>query len=126
MSWRRWLGWEPTEVTTYEYETIAGPDGPRARLVRSVTVRETEWDDESRDLAEALVHLEGDACPGCGHPLSESLESNFPPGTESIEVYKPDAHRCMACNSISILQQHKAAKGYLPQALLFTARRLDR
>lgn len=40
------MGWEPAEVTTYEY------DG-EGRLVQSVTVREPEFDDDERALMVA-------------------------------------------------------------------------
>ncbi len=39
---------------------------------RSVTRRQAEWDEESRNLLLALLEYEAGLCPGCGHPLAET------------------------------------------------------
>lgn len=65
MSHRRFMGWEPAEVTTFEY------DGDR--LVRSVTVREPEFNSRERSLI--LAHLAHKADEGpYGIPLSHATD----------------------------------------------------
>lgn len=49
--------------TTYEYF--------KRQLVRSVTTTEPEWTDADRGLVLALLEERRDACPMCGHPMSE-------------------------------------------------------
>lgn len=66
---RRLMGWEPAEVTTCEYD-----EG--GRLVRSVTVREPEYD--LSDLASLLRNRADALAPrgGHGHLLSEAMNPN--------------------------------------------------
>lgn len=65
MSVRRLSGWEPAEVTTFEY------DGDR--LVRTVTVREPEFDDVER--ARLLGSRLHEASIGAhGIPMSEATD----------------------------------------------------
>lgn len=118
MSWGRWLGSEPAEVTTYEYDD----DG---RLIRSTTVRESEWDDESRAYAEALVDLEQTSCPGCGQPLDECLSDRHPPGTEPFTVYQVDKSRCLSCTAIDIEREQLAKGSYRPRGVHLTVRRKE-
>ena len=65
------LGWEPAEVTTYVY------DGDR--LVKSVTVRESEFRDV--DVAELLDLLVEDSKPRGAHgiPLETALSRDWDP-----------------------------------------------
>jgi hypothetical protein len=65
--WRRWAGWEPAEVTTYEYDD----DG---RLIRSTTVREAEWGEVDRGAMLALAAYEASICTGCRQPMSQSMD----------------------------------------------------
>ena len=65
--WRRWSGWEPAEVTTYEYDDAG-------RLIRSTTVREAEWNEVDRGAALALQAYEAGLCGGCGQPTSQSMD----------------------------------------------------
>jgi hypothetical protein len=65
VSVRRLSGWEPAEVTTFEY------DGDL--LVRSVTVREPEWASDDVALLLALRRLEADMGPH-GVPMSEATD----------------------------------------------------
>lgn len=60
-------GWEPAEVTTYEY------DGDR--LVRSVTVRESEYDGEQVALLLASRRISADVGPH-GIPMSEATAAD--------------------------------------------------
>ena len=58
-------GWEPAEVTTHEY------DGDR--LVRSVTVRESEWSREQVVLLLAWQRAQDELGPH-GFPMSEATD----------------------------------------------------
>lgn len=68
MSVRRLSGWEPAEVTTYEY------DGDL--LVRSVTVREPEWSPDEVVNQLAAVRLEADM-GSHGVSMSEATDPAF-------------------------------------------------
>lgn len=70
---RRYNGWEPQRVAVYEYEYDAW--GRRGKLLRVTEVAESEWDDDTRDLAEALSEYDGECCPGCG--FHESVIEDF-------------------------------------------------
>ena len=65
MSVRRMSGWEPAEVTTFEY------DGDQ--LVRSVTVREPEWAPDDVALLLASRRLEADM-GSHGVPMSKATD----------------------------------------------------
>src|SRR5690606_3854254 len=86
VSLKRWNGWEPHEVTEYEYD-----DG--GRVVRTVTTREPEWDDESRAYVLALAEYERSVCGGCGGWLPETTD----PKNEGRYVSK-GAIRCHRCD----------------------------
>lgn len=58
-------GWEPAEVTTYEYEGD--------RLVRSVTVREPEYDADELALLLASRRRQGEI-GSHGIPMSEAMD----------------------------------------------------
>jgi len=64
-------GWEPEEVTAYEYDS----DG---RLVRSVTTRESEFDDEQRTLLLAIIDFES-GIGAHGHPYAEAMSDEADP-----------------------------------------------
>lgn len=49
------------------------------------------WLEDDRSWALALLELEADVCPSCGHPTSESHD----PGAEG--AYVAEAVRCWAC-----------------------------
>ena len=95
MTLRRFLGWEPREVTEYELDE-------HGRVVRSVTVREAEWDDEQRAWAVALLDLEADTCDGCGQSLSETTTSE---AFEGYEVDDPAA--CQGCKALLTKQRQE-------------------
>jgi len=63
---RRLSGWSPAEVTTYEY------DGDR--LVRSVTVRESEFTPDEVALRLALGRVKAVPRNRLGVPLSEAMD----------------------------------------------------
>lgn len=108
MSPKRFAGWEPATVTEYEYDD----DG---RLVRSVTTREIEWDDDERAWAIALIEYESDKCPGCGGQLEETTD----PKTEG-RWKVPYPTRCQRCTALASAQE-KYRQTFHPQALLWTA-----
>jgi hypothetical protein len=99
VSRRRFLGWEPKQVTTYEYD-----DG--GRVVRAVTVVEAEWDDTERAWATALLDAEADECSGCGEPLSETLR---PEAYQGYEVGPPAV--CQGCKALHARQRSDADAG---------------
>lgn len=108
VSRRRFLGWEPKRLTTYEHDD----DG---RLVRSVTEVEPEWTDKERAWAFALIEEEADTCSGCGQLLSETTRPEAEGG------YDAGAVRCHACTQV-----HKAQAPYVehdPMSLRFTVKR---
>lgn len=90
ISVRRLEGWEPRTVTEYEYDQAG-------RLVRSVTTREPEWDDEQRAVMLALHQCRALTCTGCGGWL---------PDTTAHERYVVEPPtRCHRCTAISGAQE---------------------
>jgi hypothetical protein len=85
-------GWEPAEVTEYEYDDAG-------RLVRSVTRREPEWDEEQRAWMLALDECERLSCDGCGGWLPDTLRRG--PG----EYVVPAPSHCAACAATAITAQ---------------------
>lgn len=59
-------GWEPAEVTSYEYDDAG-------RLVRTVTVREAEWTRDEVALFVAARRVEADMGPH-GIPWSRAVD----------------------------------------------------
>jgi hypothetical protein len=84
------LGRQPRSVTTYEYDEQSG------RLVRAITVHESEWLQEDRDWAEADRQEQLGRCPGCGLPLEETLA----PENEGayVAIDPPKCHACAPLN----------------------------
>jgi len=68
-----------------------------------VSVPESEWDQESRDLITALSIWESDLCE-CGQPRSESMSglSNFNYHGPGKIRYHAEAKRCNACERLEI------------------------
>lgn len=83
---RRFDGWEPRRYTTVAYDA-------EGRLSATVTTVEPEWDDEDRALLYALEDYEADLCPGCGHPMSESLHREGVPDPQYQAAYAV----CLGC-----------------------------
>ena len=73
---RRLSGWEPLEVTEYEYDE----DG---RLVGSVTTREPEW--SADDVNALLAFLDSKRVGSHGHPLSESMSPDADPASRDAK-----------------------------------------
>ncbi len=99
----RFLGAETT--TRHEYDV-------GHRLARSVT--SPEWTPEDRDLVFALMAWEAQLCPGCQHPLAETLK----PENEERYVAAP-AMRCHRCTAVAINQEKNEGKPH-PSALLLS------
>lgn len=79
---RRLMGWEPAEVTTYQY------DGDR--LVRAVTVREAEF--TLADLASLAGNRADALAPrgSHGHLMSEATSADADPSSEdALWEYQP-------------------------------------
>ncbi|MEV4020164.1 hypothetical protein AB0J35_57780 [Nonomuraea angiospora] len=90
----RLLGREPRSVTRFEYD-----DG--GRLVRAITVRESEWLEEDRDAALAELLEERARCPGpCGLPLDTTVGQ-----ANDGKFVAPPPYQCHACEAIIARQK---------------------
>lgn len=47
---------------------------PSVLLGRAVAPGEPAWTQEDTDLAQALLEVEAETCPGCGHSRAESMD----------------------------------------------------
>lgn len=109
MTYRRFSGWEPAESTEYEYDEAG-------RLIRSVTTREPEWDEQERAWMLALAEHESRLCPLCGRPLSVCTD----PATEGRWKTAPPT-RCYATTSVIQARKPYDEKSAEPRALMFSA-----
>ena len=110
VSLRRFDGWEPTEVTEHEYDDAG-------RLVRSVSRRESEFDEEDRGWFLALALCRRLTCAGCGHWLPESTST----ATEDYQVDAP--YRCGACTMLAMRQEQHSEKNQHMHATRWTVER---
>jgi hypothetical protein len=85
------LGRELTSRTTYLY------DRP-GRLAETVTVTESPWTDEDRQLALEWQAEQRLRCPGCGQPRDESV------GKHADEAYEATARTCHGCAALDQAQ----------------------
>jgi hypothetical protein len=92
ISLKRFDGWEPRQVTEYAYDDAG-------RLVRAVTRREVEWDEQQQAYALALVGARALTCDGCGGWLPETTT------TDAEEYTVPPPYRCGRCTRIAIAQE---------------------
>lgn len=114
VSHRRFCGWEPRRVTTFEYDDAG-------RVVRSVTVTEPEWDDEQRELVYALAQYEASLCPGCGGDLAETTSPEAEYG-----YTRAGPERCYRCQMLAMYQEADGeAKTPQPDSLLYGLRRRE-
>ncbi|MGW8565653.1 hypothetical protein [Isoptericola sp. NPDC055881] len=108
VSYKRFLGWEPT--TVYEYDDAG-------RMVTSWP--EVEWDDTEREWMLALAEWEAsEVCPLCGWPkdVCQAREAEF-----GIDV--PPPVRCHVTTAIRIAQKARAEGNAAPHedALIWSA-----
>ncbi len=62
-------------------------------MIRSVTTRESEWNDQDRTELLALMEYESSLCPnGCGQPLGESTSHD-----DHGPQYEIKRTTCRAC-----------------------------
>ena len=75
------------------------------------------WGETDSLLLQALTLYESMTCPGCGHPIWESMDA------ENTGRYIGEKFRCHACDAIAQVGDQVAnTKGYQrPSALRFTA-----
>jgi len=106
VSFKRWNGWEPAEITEYEYDD-------QGRVVRTITRREPEWDDESRAHVMALLQYERNICKGCGGWLPETTD----PENEGKYTSKGGI-RCHRCEVL-----HLASKDAEPSHVAWVVER---
>ena len=110
ISVKRFDGWEPVEVAEHEYDDSG-------RLVRTVTRREPEWDDEQRGWALAWLTYKANVHDACGHYLPDST------APEADEGYVVEAAiRCHACTARAQAYA-RYSESPQPEALLYAVRR---
>ena len=106
MSRRRFFGWEPRTFYFYDDE---------GRVLYSQ--QESEWDDESRDWALALMTADDNKSPVCGGPMSECLD---PESERKWEVTPPI--RCQRTTAVA--QKQKQHFDAIPEGVDTHARAL--
>jgi hypothetical protein len=110
---KRFDGWEPLEESIPEY------DGDQ--LVRTVTRREPEWDEEERAWILALLTYRSQIHEACGHYLPDSAA----PEAEGEYVAQLPI-RCHACTArAQMYSRVEAAGNQHITALLFPVKRKD-
>ena len=82
-----------------------------------MTRRETEWDEDERLWALALLDYDADACPGCGGQMTETTS---PDAEYGYRV--PPPTRCHRCTALAIAHDRHRDAAH-PQALLWIAER---
>jgi len=118
---RRLTGWEPATVTTFVYEGD--------RLVRAVTVPESEFSDE--DLARLRGHLKDERAPRGrhGHLLSESTSVEADPSRADAKyryvVGLPDADFAEQARQAAIAAYEKAYPDADMKSLLWSVERVE-
>lgn len=88
----------------------------RARLVRSVTTRASEWSDADRAWMVALAHYRATRCPACGGDIRDC---GAPDDQVAIDV--PPPRRCRVTDEILLARATTYKAVVRPQALLFRA-----
>lgn len=68
------------------------------RLTETVTVTESPWTDEDRELALEWQAEQRLRCPGCGQPRDESV------GKHGFEAYEAKARTCHGCAALDEAQ----------------------
>lgn len=112
---RSW-GVSPSRFLGAEVVTRHGYDVGQ-RLAVSTT--SPEWTDEDRELVFAFLAWEASLCPGCRHPLAETMKA------ENEERYRGVLEgRCHRCTALEIEQEKHQKKDH-PSALLVTVKLTD-
>lgn len=92
VSLRRFDGWEPAEATEHERDYVG-------RVVRTVTTREPEFDDEDRGWFLALALCRRLTCSGCGGWLPDTTRHD-------AAHYVADApYSCGSCVAQGVVQR---------------------
>jgi hypothetical protein len=122
ISLRRLGGWEPAQVTTYEY----APDGA---LVRSITVTEPEWD--GREVAQLIASRRLDLRGPHGHLLVESMSPDADPNNRGgTHYYESDFPRVDFAERarLNAADRYRAGLGENESmnGLVFPVRKVDR
>ncbi len=100
---RRLTGWEPATVTTFVYEGD--------RLVRAVTVPESEFSDE--DLARLRGHLKDERAPRGSHgqPMLEATSRDADPSNPDQKIgYEVEVWTDFAAKALSDFTRAYKAK----------------
>jgi hypothetical protein len=80
----------------------------------AATVTSSEWTAEDRELVFAFLAWEAALCPGCRHPLAETMAA------ENEERYRGKLEgRCHRCTALEIEQARHEKKDH-PSALLLS------
>lgn len=87
------------------------------RLVRSVTTREPEWDEEQQALMLAHLMHERLTCSGCGGHLPDTTD----PKADGAYI-ADEPIRCHRCTAIA-MRAEQYRESPQPQALMFPTRR---
>jgi hypothetical protein len=91
-------------VTRHEYDAVG-------RLAASITA--SEWTADDRELVFAFLAWEAALCPGCRHPLAETMAA------ENEERYRGKLEgRCHRCTRLEIEQEKHAKKDHAGALLL--------
>jgi len=84
--------------------------------VRSVTTRDSEWDDEQQGWMLALAVWRANRCPNCGRDIRECTD-------ESADWHVPPPTRCHVTTALAIAQQQYYRDSPHPHALLWRVER---
>lgn len=114
ISVKRFDGWEPVEETKHHYDSSG-------RLVRSVTRREVEWDEEQRGWALGWLLYRANVHKTCGHYLPDATD----PEAEGTYISDPPI-RCHVCTERAMAYKRVEEAGNRhPEALLFPVRKKE-
>lgn len=115
---RRFWGWEPKQVTSYEYDESG-------QMIRSVTRTEAEWDDVQHALAFAVQQIEDETCAGCGQPTGEAYSPLADPSNHGKQwAYKAVSKRCHGCTAMA-KKQEKLKDAAYGAALRFPVEKIE-
>lgn len=117
ISLKRFDGWEPTETTEYVYDE-------QGRLVRAVTTREVEWDEQQQAWALAWQLEQATRCPVCGGDPDECQDpASDPDNAQNARVWKTSyPRRCYRTTSMAVRAEQYASSKH-SHALMYQPRR---